>query len=96
MSCSTGDPDAPCAFKPTEVTIHVGGKVRWVNDDDATYHTITSTERADVRRPSGRFDGVVDERNEAFTVTFPEPGDFAYYCQPHAEFMAGVIRVVPE
>jgi plastocyanin len=95
LTCSTDDPDAPCAFKPTEVTIHVGGTVRWVNDD-ATYHTITSTERADVRRPSGRFDGVVDERDEAFTVTFTEPGEFAYYCQPHAEFMAGVVRVVPE
>jgi plastocyanin len=95
LTCSTGDPDAPCAFKPAEVTIQAGGTVRWVNDD-ATYHTITSSERAGVRRPSGRFDGVVNERDEAFTVTFPEPGDFAYYCQPHAEFMAGVVRVVAE
>ncbi len=69
--------------------------MRWVNDD-ATYHTVTSTERPDVRRPSGRFDGVLDAPQEVFTVTFPEPGEFAYYCQPHAEFMAGVVRVAPE
>jgi plastocyanin len=95
LTCSTGDPDAPCAFRPAEVTIQVGGTVRWVNED-ATYHTVTSTERAVVRRPSGRFNGVVDAPQETFTVTFTEPGEFAYYCQPHAEFMAGVVRVVPE
>lgn len=95
LTCSTGDPDAPCAFRPAEVTIRVGGTVRWVNDD-STYHTVTSTERAEVRRPSGQFDAVVDAPEEAFTITFTEPGTFAYYCQPHAEFMAGVVNVVPE
>jgi plastocyanin len=95
LTCSTGKPDAPCAFRPAEVTIRVGGTVRWVNDD-ATYHTITSTERAEVRRPSGRFDGVVDAPAEAFSISFTEPGTYPYYCQPHAEFMAGVVRVVAE
>jgi plastocyanin len=39
---------------------------------------------------------VVDTAAEAFTITFTKPGTYPYYCQPHAEFMAGVVRVVPE
>ena len=94
LTCATGDDEAPCAFQPVDVTIAVGGTVRWVNED-STYHTVTSTAHQEVRRPSGRFDGVLDTAGEAFTVTFTDPGTYFYYCQPHAEFMAGVVRVVP-
>ena len=94
LTCATGDPDAPCAFRPAEVTIAAGGVVRWVNDD-ATFHTVTSTANPQVRRPSGRFHGVLDAARETFTITFAEPGSYPYYCQPHAEFMAGIVRVVP-
>ncbi|HEY3001284.1 MAG TPA: plastocyanin/azurin family copper-binding protein [Kribbellaceae bacterium] len=93
LTCATGNDKAPCAFRPADVTVAVGGTVRWVNDD-ATYHTVTSTASTQVRRPSGRFHGVLDRAGEAFTVTFTEPGTHAYYCQPHAEFMAGVVHVV--
>lgn len=94
LTCATGGDEAPCAFRPADVTVVAGGTVRWVNDD-ATYHTVTSTARTEVRRPSGRFHGVLDTAGEVFTVTFSEPGRYPYYCQPHAEFMAGVVRVVP-
>jgi plastocyanin len=95
LTCATGNPDAPCAFDPAEVTVRVGDTVRWVNTD-ATFHTVTSSDRFEVRRPNGRFDGVVSAAGEEFTVTFSEPGHFPYYCQPHAEFMAGVVTVVAE
>ena len=94
LTCATGDDDAPCAFRPNDVTVATGGAVRWVNDD-ATFHSVTSTASPQVRRPSGRFHGVLDAAGKTFTVTFAEPGSYAYYCQPHAEFMAGVVRVVP-
>jgi len=94
LTCATGDNKAPCGFRPDEVTIAAGGVVRWVNDD-ATFHTVTSTASPQVRRPSGRFHGVLDAAGETFTITFAEPGSYAYYCQPHAEFMAGIVRVVP-
>jgi len=95
LTCDTDDPDAPCAFRPAEVTVRVGGTVRWVNDD-ATFHTVTSSDRFDVRRPNGRFDAVLDEPDETFEQTFDEEGSYPYYCQPHSEFMAGTIRVVAE
>lgn len=92
LTCATGDPQAPCAFRPAEVSIRVGGTVRWINDD-ATYHTVTASDRIDLRVPSGRFDAVLDEAAETFSHTFTEPGTYAYYCQPHAEFMAGMVKV---
>src|SRR5215211_5469653 len=94
LTCATGDDESPCAFRPDDVTVAAGGVVRWVNDD-ATFHTITSTASPQVRRPSGRFHGVLDAAGEAFTVRFAEPGTYPYYCQPHAEFMAGIVRVIP-
>jgi plastocyanin len=94
LTCATGDDESPCAFRPDDVTVAAGGVVRWVNDD-ATFHTITSTASPQVRRPSGRFHGELDAAGEAFTVRFAEPGTYPYYCQPHAEFMAGIVRVIP-
>jgi plastocyanin len=95
LTCGTDDPDAPCVFRPADVTVRVGGTVRWVNDD-ATFHTVTSSDRFDVRRPNGLFDAVLDEPGETFEQTFDEEGSYPYYCQPHSEFMAGTIRVVAE
>ena len=94
LTCATGDDESPCAFRPDDVTVAASGVVRWVNDD-ATFHTVTSTASRQVRRPSGRFHGVLDAAGETFTVRFAEPGSYPYYCQPHAEFMAGIVRVVP-
>jgi plastocyanin len=88
LICATGDADAPCAFEPAELTVPVGTTVRWVVDDD-TYHTVTSSSNLQVRRPSGRFDAVLDSTGDEFTYTFGEPGTYPYYCRPHAEFMAG-------
>jgi plastocyanin len=94
LTCATGDADAPCAFRPAEVTVRAGESVRWVNDD-ATFHTVTSSDRQELRQPNGRFDAVLDTAGESFSYTFEEPGSYPYYCQPHAEFMAGTIRVLP-
>jgi plastocyanin len=38
---------------------------------------------------------VLNATGETFSVTFAEPASYPYYCQPHAEFMAGIVRVVP-
>jgi plastocyanin len=93
LTCDTGDPDAPCAFRPAEVTVRPGGAVRWVNDD-ATFHTVTSTDSLTRRVPNGRFDAVLDDPAETFSVTFDRPGSYPYYCQPHADFMVGTVHVV--
>jgi plastocyanin len=60
------------------------------------FHTVTASDRFEVRRPNGRFDAVLDEPAETFEQTFHEAGALHCYCQPHAEFMAGTILVVAE
>jgi len=92
-TCETNDPDAPCVFEPSEVTIRPGQTVRWVNAD-ATFHTVTSSDSLEVRVPNGVFDAVLDEAGETFSRRFPQAGTFPYYCQPHSEFMAGTVQVV--
>jgi plastocyanin len=93
LTCDTGDPGAPCAFRPAEITVRAGETVRWVNDD-ATYHTVTSTRSLARRVPDGRFTAVLDAAGATFSRTFTQPGRYPYFCQPHAEFMAGVIQVI--
>lgn len=95
LTCATGDEQAPCAFRPADVTIRAGGSVRWVNTD-AAYHTVTASDSRRQRTPNGLFDAVLDREGDEFTRTFGEPGEYPYYCRPHAEFMAGVVRVVAQ
>lgn len=93
LICGTGNPDAPCAFRPDQVRVQVGDTVRWVNGD-ATFHTVTSSDSFDVRSPNRVFDAVLDSAGEEFTHTFTAAGTYPYYCQPHSEFMAGTVTVV--
>src|SRR5262245_27341014 len=82
LTCVTGDPHTPCAVRPPEVTVRAGGTVRWVNDD-ATYHTVTSTGSLARRVPDGRFNAVLDTAGATFSHTFTQPGSYPYFCQPH-------------
>lgn len=92
LTCRTGDPDRPCAFVPDVLTIRPGTAVRWTNDE-AVFHTITSTDSLDVLRPNGVFDHSVSQEGESFEFLFLTPGTYPYYCQAHAEFMTGTVVV---
>jgi plastocyanin len=87
-----GDPDHPFAFRPREVIVRAGQSVRWVNDD-GVFHTVTSTDSLERLRPNGRFNKSLSRRGETFAYTFRQPGTYHYYCQPHAPFMVGTVRV---
>jgi plastocyanin len=87
-----GDPDRPFAFRPSELTVPAGTTVRWVNND-AVFHTVTSTNSLDRKRPNGLFDRSVFARGQAVQYRFTRPGTYHYYCRPHSEFMAGTVRV---
>src|SRR5207253_854489 len=70
---------APLARAGAAVGLHRGvrsmggGTVRWINDD-ATYHTVTSTDSLDRRVPNGRFNAILDTAGATFTYTFVRPG----------------------
>ncbi len=88
----------PYAYEPDRIEVGVGGTVTWENHDDLTD---TSDDNA-VDHPTNCSQG--ESRGscpwssnplppgETFSVTFPEPGTFAYFCAIHP-YMEGTIVV---
>lgn len=77
------------SFTPSQLTVSPGARIRWVNQYDIG-HTVT---------PSGHSAWSRQEMSAAgqtFEVVLNNPGDFAYYCEPHqAVGMTGTIAVNP-
>jgi plastocyanin len=85
------------AFKPAQVEVAVGGTVTWRQEDVAT-HTVTSGRVEQVGGTAtavadGKFDSGNITKGQQFRFTFPEPGQFAFYCAIHPATMTGVVTV---
>jgi len=76
-------------YIPFDVSISVGDKVTWSNDDSAA-HTVTSGTPAD--GPDGTFDSSLFMAGNVFSITFNEAGDYPYYCMVHP-WMIGIVNV---
>jgi plastocyanin len=72
------------AFAPPAVTVRVGARVTWTNDD-ATAHTATADH--------GAFDTGTVGPHGSHTVDLSRPGVYTYHCVFHA-FMTATVRVV--
>jgi plastocyanin len=72
------------AYDPDPVTIQVGGKVIWQNED-AEPHTATAED--------GSFDTGTIEEGKIKSETFKQAGTFAYICTIHPG-MNGTVKVV--
>jgi len=70
-------------YSPKELTVAVGTKVTWVNDDQVP-HTVSEVNK--VFR-SGALD-----TGDSFSYTFLIPGTFEYFCILHPQ-MIGNVRV---
>lgn len=71
-------------YEPDPVTVAVGGKVTWLNQDSAP-HTATAEDDS--------FDtGTLDE-GKIGSATFKQPGSVAYICSIHPT-MKGTVKVV--
>jgi plastocyanin len=75
---------ADFAYDPDPVTIQVGGKVIWLNQDSAP-HTATAED--------GSFDTGTLEEGKLKSETFKQAGTYDYICQIHPD-MHGVVEVV--
>ncbi|HEX3724155.1 MAG TPA: plastocyanin/azurin family copper-binding protein, partial [Nitrolancea sp.] len=71
-------------FDQPKITIQTGQSVTFINTGRIG-HTATASD--------GSFDTGLLQNGQSTTVTFNNPGKFAYYCQPHP-FMKGEIDVV--
>jgi plastocyanin len=72
------------AYDPDPVTVQVGGKVTWLNQDSAP-HTATAED--------GSFDTGTLEEGKLKSETFKQAGTYEYICQIHPD-MHGVVEVV--
>ncbi len=72
------------AFAPANIVVDVGTTVTWTNHDGVG-HTVTSDGGGELKSP-------LLDRNETFSHTFDEPGQYRYYCEPHP-FMKGLVTV---
>ena len=71
-------------YDPDPVTVQVGGKVIWQNEDTAP-HTATADDDS--------FDTGTIERGKIKSETFKRAGTFAYFCEIHPT-MHGTVEVV--
>ena len=73
------------AFNPATITVKVGTKVTWTNQD-AVAHTATSVD-------GKSFDTVLLNQGETGSFTFDKVGTYDYICTPHPKMQATIIVV---
>lgn len=79
-------------YLPYGISIGVGEKITWVNDDSAA-HTVTSGKlTGDGYVPDGIFDSGLFLSGNTFSVTFDKEGTYSYFCIVHP-WMTGVVLV---
>lgn len=71
------------AFSPASITVPVGTKVTWTNQDSTT-HTVTADD-------GKTFDSGNLANGATFSFTFTTAGTFAYHCAIHSSMKATVI-----
>lgn len=71
------------AFSPATLTVKVGDKVTWTNQDSAP-HSATADDNS--------FDTGVLRQGQSGSITFSKPGTYTYHCSVHP-MMKGIIVV---
>jgi amicyanin len=74
------------AFSPANITVKVGTKVTWTNDDSVG-HTVTADDPSSDAPASGTFG-----KGETYSFTFNKAGTYDYHCEPHP-YMKGTVTV---
>jgi len=69
------------AFQPAKVTIKAGDTVKWVNNKLSPHNVVFDSSVKDADKLSHK--GLAFSAGESFEVTFTEPGEYPYYCEPH-------------
>lgn len=72
------------AFGPSKITVKVGTKVTWTNQDSVK-HTVTPDNDSPDFTASELFG-----KGESYSFTFTKAGTYAYHCEPHPYMKATV------
>lgn len=74
-------------YQTPEVTIKAGDTVYWINKEVMPHNV--AFRKGDVQDTD--FKGDMMGKDEAFAITFNQPGTYAYFCTPHPFMRAKVI-----
>ncbi len=75
-------------FEPNEITISAGDTIKFINGDLPPHNMIVDG------HPELSHGDLAFAAGDSFEVTFPDPGDYEFQCDPHAGAgMKGVIHV---
>jgi plastocyanin len=69
-------------FGPKDLTVAVGTKVTWVNDDQIP-HTVAETHKV--------FRSAALDTNDSFSWVFNTPGEFEYFCALHPQMIGRIV-----
>ncbi len=72
------------AFMPATITVPVGTRVVWTNQQPQASHTVTSD-------TAGIFDSGTFQTGATFAFTFNQVGTFAYHCNIHPNMHGTVV-----
>ena len=84
-------------YEPAQLSIPAGETVVWTNNDSAG-HSVTADDGSFDSHPAcGSLGGACMMKGQTFSMTFPTPGTYPYYCRAHGspggQGMAGTITV---
>lgn len=85
VSVKMGTDNGTLAFDPPSVTIKAGDEVKWVNNKLSPHNVVFATGDGVDDAASAKLShkGLAFAAGESFSSTFPEPGTYTYYCEPH-------------
>ena len=81
------------AFAPATVQVTQGDTVTWTNSEEIMPHDVTSGAPGQPD-PGLLFGSEILLPGQSFEVTFPDSGEFVYFCKLHPA-MTGVVIVLP-
>jgi len=79
-----GTDSAQLIFVPDELKICKGDSVTWVNNKGGPHNVVFETVPSGVDSDKISMEEQLGDEGETYTLKFDVPGNYEYYCEPHA------------
>lgn len=84
-------------FNPSTLTVSVGTKVRFVNDEVISHtvttgtYTIGAHNFRSTETPDGKLNAQLKRKGDSATYVFSTPGTYTYYCSIHKAMQGQIV-----